>query len=234
IVVASTPAIGPAKDATTAIPIVMAQSDDPIGSGLVATLARPGGNITGLTTLAPELSGKRLALLKEAVPGLSRVAVLANPTNPASALMLKETQVAAQALDIQLQLLEVRSPNDFTPAFAAIQRERAEALMVLPDLMLFDHIPLLTRLAATSQLPSMYDSKEFAQAGGLMSYGPNIEDMFRRAATYVDKLLKGAKPGDLPVEQPMTFELVINLKTAQALDLALPPSLLLQADEVIR
>jgi putative tryptophan/tyrosine transport system substrate-binding protein len=234
IVVASTPAIGPAKDVTTHIPIVMAQSDDPVGSGFVASLARPGGNITGLTSIAPELSGKRLELLKEAVPHLARVAVLANPANPATPRLVRETEVAAQALALQLHLLEVRSPIDFPPAFAALRREGAAALLVLPDLTLFDHIPRLTELAATHRLPAMYDSRQFVEAGGLMAYGPSDTDLFRRTATYVDKILKGAKPADLPVEQPTKFELVINLKTAQALGLTIPPTLLFQADEVIR
>jgi putative ABC transport system substrate-binding protein len=234
IVVASTPAIGPAKDVTTDIPIVMAQSDDPVGSGFVASLARPGGNITGLTSIAPELSGKRLELLKETVPHLSRVAVLANPTNPVTARMVRETEVAAQAMAIQLHILEARSRIDFPPVFAALRREGAEALLVLPDLTLFDHIQQLTDLAATHRLPAMYDSRQFVEAGGLMAYGPSDKDLFRRAATYVNKILKGAKPADLPVEQPTKFELVINLKTAKALGLTIPPTLLFQADEVLQ
>lgn len=234
IVVASAPAIEPTKNTTKTIPIVMAQSEDPIGSGFVASLARPGGNVTGLSTLSPELSGKRLELLKEAVPKLSRVAVLWNAANPVAALQLRETEVAARALGVQLQSLEVRGPNDLEPAFSAMARGRAEALVVLPDLMFFDHQRRLADLTAWSRLAVIYEEREFVEAGGLMAYGPNYKDLFRRAAAYVNKILKGAKPADLPVEQPTRFELVINLSTARALGLTIPQSLLVRADAVIQ
>ncbi len=233
IVVASTPAIHPTKEATTHIPIVMAQSDDPVGSGFVASLARPGGNITGLTTVSAELSGKRLELLKETVPKVSRVAVLRNAANPVAALQWKETEVAARALGLQLQSLEVRNPKDFESAFSAMMRARADALIVLPDLMLFENRTRLADLALKSRLPVIYEEREFAEAGGLMAYGPSYNDLFRRAATYVDKILKGAKPADLPVEQPTRFGLVINLKTAKRLGLQVPRPILLRADRVI-
>jgi putative ABC transport system substrate-binding protein len=212
----------------------MAQSDDPVESGFVASLARPGGNVTGLTTVSPQLSGKRLALLKEAVPKVTRVAVLWNVANPVAALQLRETQVAARTLGLKLQSLEVRAPKDLDRAFAAMRKERVGALVVLPDLMFFDHQKRLADLVAKSRLPAIYEEREFAEAGGLMAYGPNYKDLFRRAATYVDKILKGTKPGDLPVEQPTKFELVINLKTAKALGLTIPPSVLLRADQVIQ
>ncbi|MBI2555579.1 MAG: ABC transporter substrate-binding protein [Candidatus Rokubacteria bacterium] len=234
IVVASPQAIRPTKEATNSIPIVMAQSDDPVGSGFVTSLARPGGNITGLSTVSPELSGKRLELLKEAVPKVSRVAVLWNSTNPVAPLQFRETEVAARVLGIKLQSLAVRGPRDFDGAFAAMRRERAGALIVLPDLMFYDHLRPLLGLAAKSRLPVIYEEREFAEAGGLLAYGPNYNDLFRRSATFVDKILKGAKPADLPVEQPTKFELVINLKSARALGLTIPQSILVRADEVIR
>jgi putative ABC transport system substrate-binding protein len=223
-----------ARNATKTIPIVMGSTSDPVGSGLVASLARPGGNLTGLSILASELSGKRLELLKEMVPRISRVAVLAYPANPALALQLRETQVAARTLGLQLQILEVRSPDDLDRAFGAAKKERAGALNILPSAFYAAHRKKLVDLAAESRLPAMYDSREYVEAGGLMAYGPNLSDLYRRAAGYVDKILKGAKPADLPVEQPTKFELVINLKTAKALGLTIPPSLMLQADEVIQ
>jgi putative ABC transport system substrate-binding protein len=234
LVVASTPAIRPTKDTTNRIPIVMAQSDDPVESGFVASLARPGGNVTGLTTVSPQLSGKRLELLKEAVPKVTRVAVLWNVANPVAALQLRETQVAARTLGLKLQSLEVRAPKDLDRAFAAMRKERVGALVVLPDLMFFDHQKRLADLVAKSRLPAIYEEREFAEAGGLMAYGPSYPDMFRRAATYVDKILRGTKPADLPVEQPTKFELVINLKTAKALGLTISPSLLFRADQVMQ
>ncbi len=223
-----------AKTATRLIPIVAGTSADPVSSGLVASLARPGGNITGLTVINVDLAGKRLELLKEAVPGASRVAVLRNRANGAHALLWTETQRAARSLGVQLQSLEVRGANEFEGAFAAMARDRADALLLAPDEMFWTYRGQIAALAAKTRLPGMFDIKGFVDAGGLMSYGPNLPDMFRRAATYVDKILKGAKPADLPIEQPTTFELVINLKTAKALGLTIPQSVLVRADEVIQ
>ena len=233
LVVDGTTAIRPAQHATTTIPIVMAISGDPVGEGLVASLARPGGNITGLSSRAPELSGKRLEILKEAVPDLSRVAALWHRDAPVGTYV-KETQAAAQALGLQLQALEVQSPDALDQVFAAMTREHADALVVLPSAQFFSHQRVVAELAMTHRLPTMFGGREAAEAGGLMSYGPHYDDFYRRAATYVDKILKGAKPADLPVEQPMKFELVINLKTAKALGITIPPMLLFQADEVIQ
>ncbi|MBI2370613.1 MAG: ABC transporter substrate-binding protein [Deltaproteobacteria bacterium] len=221
-------------NATRTIPIVMAIAGDPVGSGFVASLARPGGNVTGLSFLAPELSVKRLELLKEVVPGLSRVAVLRNPANPASALALREMEAAARALGVQLQPLEVRAPDEFENAFSAIARGHAGALLALPDGLFFTHRARLTGLALKRRLPAMGESREYTEAGGLLAYGPSPLHFFRRAATYVDKILKGAKPADLPVERPTRFELVINLKTARALGLTIPRHLLIWADKVIQ
>jgi len=226
-----------AKHATSAIPIVMVAVADPVGSGLVASLARPGGNITGLTFLGAELSAKRLQLLKEVVPGLSRVAVLWHPGahgEQTQRNMLKETEVAGRALELQLQLLEARDPNDFDRAFSAMTRKRAGALLVLTSPMFIAERRRLADLAARSRLPATYHVKEFVEAGGLMAYGASIPDQVRRVAVFADKILKGAKPADLPVEQPTKFELVINLKTAKALGLTIPQSVLFRADEVIQ
>jgi putative tryptophan/tyrosine transport system substrate-binding protein len=234
IVTDSTAAAQAAKNATETIPIVMATIADPLRSGLVASLAHPGRNVTGLTLLAQDLDGKRLELLKEAVPTLARVAVLLNAANPGSVHSLSDTQKAAQTLGLQLQILQVRGPDEFEGAFAAATTEHADGLIQLSDAMLFQNRARFVDLAAKHRLPAIYEVKGFAEVGGLMSYGPNIPDQYRRAATYVDKILKGAKPADLPVEQPMKFELVINLKTAQALGLTIPPMLLFQADEIIR
>jgi len=234
IVAGVTPAPEAAQRATSTIPIVMAMHPDPVGSGLVASLARPGGNVTGLSTLSPELVGKRLQLLKEAVPGISRVAVLSNPTAPPQALELREAEVAARSLKVQLQVLQARAPGDFASAFSAMTKGRAGGLIALGSSMFFAHRTRIVELAAQSRLPAIYMLKEFAEAGGLMAYAPNLRESFRRAATYVDKILKGAKPADLPVEQPTKFELVINLKTAKALGLTIPQSLLLRADELIQ
>jgi putative tryptophan/tyrosine transport system substrate-binding protein len=222
------------KQATDTIPIVMTVGADPVGTGLVASLARPGGNITGLTLFTPELEGKRLELLKELVPGISRVAVLANPVNPATARMVRETEVAAQALSIPLQPLEVRDPGEFEGAFAAMTSAKADALIVLPDPMLTAQRTRIVELAAKHRLPAMYGFREDADAGGLMAYATDYPDLLRRAAAFVDKILKGAKPADLPVEQATKFELIINLKTAKALGLTISPLLLFQADEVIQ
>ncbi len=234
IVTVGTPAAVAAKQATSKIPIVIAIAADPVGAGLVASLARPGWNVTGMANLDTELSGKRLEILKEVVPGLSRVAILWNPANPAHRPALGESEVAARAIGVQLQPVEVRAPNEFTSAFSAMSSERASALMLLADSMFSSHRARVVDLAAKSRLPSMFWVKDFVAAGGLMSYGASYPDLYRRAATYVDKILKGAKPADLPMEQPMKFELVINLKTAQALGLTIPQSLLFQADEVIQ
>ena len=233
VVEGHTPAIQAAKRATTAIPIVMGVSGDPVGTGLVTSLAHPGGNVTGLTILSPQLAGKRLELLKEALPGLSRVAVLWNPANPPKVLEWRETQGAARTLGLRLQSLEVRSPSDFEGAFEAATRDRSDALIAFSDGLINGHKARIVTFATKTRLPSMYPNRDFVDAGGLLSYGPSFTDLFRRAALYVDKVLKGAKPGNLPVEQPTTFELVINMRTAKALGLTIPPSLLLRADHVI-
>jgi ABC-type uncharacterized transport system substrate-binding protein len=236
LVVANTPAALAAKHATTTIPIVMVTLADPVGSGLVASLARPGGNITGLTVMHPDLVGKQLEFLRELLPTVSRVAVLWNPANPAGALMVRATEVAAQALGVQLYLVEARGPDAFDRAFAAMTRADAGALLVLGDPVFVQHRSRLAELAATSRLPTMHNvqCRAYVEAGSLLCYGASLLEQWRRAATYVDKILKGAKPADLPVEQPTTFELVINLKTAEALGLTIPPTLLFQATEVIR
>jgi len=223
-----------AQNATRTIPIVFATAADPLGRGIIASLARPGGNVTGLSfSVGFEIVGKQLEVLKEVVPKVSRVAVLGNPGSPAYGPMLREAQVAGRSLGVQLQVLEARGPNEFDRAFAAMVKQRAGALLVLADAAyIFDRTPL-AQLAAKSRLPAIYGLREHVEAGGLLAYGPNLSDLFRRAATYVDKILKGAKPADLPVEQPTKFELVINLKTAKALGLTIPRSLLLRADQVI-
>jgi putative tryptophan/tyrosine transport system substrate-binding protein len=228
-------AIRAAQHATTTVPIVMAVSGgDPVGQGVVTSLARPGGNITGLSLMLPEVSGKRLELLREAVPKLSHVAVLWNPDGSGSTLVFKETQTAAHALGLQLQSLEVRSPDEFDQAFAAMTREHSDALVVISNELFFGHRRQLAELTVRHRLPAMFHLREYAEAGGLMAYGADAADMYRRAATYVDKILKGAMPADLPVEQPVKFVLVINLKAAKALDLTMPPALLFQADQVIK
>ena len=233
IVTGGEAAIQAAKAATRTIPIVMGASNDPVGAGLVESLARPGGNITGSTILAPELSRKRLGLLREMGLGIVRVAVLSDPTSPGTARDLEETQTAARALGVRLQVWTVRAPRDLDEAFARMRKERAEALVILADPVFTALRARIVKLAAAARLPSIYYWKEFVDAGGLMSYGPSLQVLYRRAATYVDKILKGAKPGDLPIEQPSKFELVINLETAKALGLTIPPSLLQPADQVI-
>jgi len=234
LMMGSTPAALAAKHATTTIPIVMVAMGDPVGSGLVASLARPGGNITGSSGLQPEVVGKQLEFLKAVLPTVSRVAVLWNPANPVAALMVREADVAAQALGVQLHLLAARGPDAFDSAFAAMTSAHAGALLILADPMFLQHRRRLAALAATSRLPTIHNVRAFVEAGGLLCYGVSQPDQWRRAATYVDKILKGAKPADLPVEQPTKFELIINLKTAEALGLTIPPTLLFQADEVIR
>jgi putative ABC transport system substrate-binding protein len=230
MVVGSTPGVIAAKNATSAIPIIMVTTGDPVAGGIVASLARPGGNITGVTALGQELGGKRLEVLKEAVPKLSRVAVLSNPENPDSGRI----EVAAQALAVQLRVQYVRDPTEFEKAFESINHQGATALMVLPDPMFVSQREQIVALSAKSRLPAMYAHMEFMDAGGLMFYGSSLADMWRRAATYVDKILKGAKPAELPVEQPKKFELVINLKTAKQIGLTIPPNVLARADRVIR
>jgi ABC-type uncharacterized transport system substrate-binding protein len=234
IVAAPTPSVLAAKKASATIPIVFVSVGDPVGSGLVASLARPGENITGLTVLVPELSGKRLELLKEAIPNVIRVAALWNPANPAQELVWKEIQAAAQELRLQLQSLEVRSANDFDIAFEAAVRERAQALIPSPDPLINTQLKRIVEFAAKNRLPAMYGGPEVVDAGGLMSYAPNYTDHYRRAAVYVDKILKGTKPADLPVEQPMKFEFVINLKTAKQIGLTFPPNVLARADRVVK
>src|SRR5262245_3357121 len=234
VLVITTPAALAAKHATQTIPIVMTSAIDPVGAGLVASLARPGGNLTGLSTLVPELSVKRLELLQEVVPGLTRVAVLWNAANPANASVWQETQAAAHALGLQLHAQDVRSPQDLRGALALTAQVRPEALLVLGDSLLYMHEQHLVEFATQHHLPSMFSRRESVMAGGLMSYASSLPARYRRAADYVAKILQGAKPADLPVEQPMKFELVINLKTAKALGIMMPPSLLLLADEVIQ
>ena len=234
IIVTTTPAAIAAKNATQIMPIVILTAIDPVGAGLVASLARPGGNITGLSVLAPELSGKRLELLKEVVPGMTRVAVLWNVANPANALTWNETQAAARALGLRLHSQEVRGSQDIKGAFALTAKVRPDALLVLPDSLINIYRQQIVEFATQKHLPSAFSGRDWPVAGGLMSYGPSVPDLYRRAATYVDKILKGTKPADLPVEQPMKFELVINLKTAKQIGLTIPGWTLMKADEVIR
>ena len=233
IVADGTAAIQAAKNVTQTVPIVMAVSNDPVGTGLVASLNRPGGNITGLSILTGELVSKWLQLLTEIVPGLARVAVLSNPLNPSSAPLLEQTKAAAQSLGVEIHVAEVQGPDRFESAFAAIKAARAGALIVLPDGMLYSQHPRIVTFSAASHLPALFGQKEVVEAGGLIAYGPNIPASFRRSAAYVDKILQGAKPADLPVEQPTIFELVVNLETARAIGLTVPASILLRADEVI-
>ena len=227
------PAALAAKDATTTIPIVMVGVTDPVERGLVASLARPGGNITGVSTLSAELSAKRLELLKELVPGLKRVAVLWNPANPGKAGDWREVQLAARALGVIVQSREVREPNDFEKAFNLISKDRPDALFALGDPLVLHQRSRIVAFAAQKHLPAIYEQKVYADAGGLVAYGPDFRELYRRGASYVGKILKGAKPADLPVEQPAKFELVINVKTATALGLTIPPSVLARADQVI-
>jgi putative tryptophan/tyrosine transport system substrate-binding protein len=224
----------PANEATNTIPIVMTQDPDPVRDGFVASLARPGGNITGLSTLSPELSGKRLELLKEIVPKLSRVAVLGTSTNASTAQALRETELAAGALAVKLQYLDVRGPRDIEAAFRAASKERADAVLVLGGPVLASQRPQIVDLVVKSRLPAMYGSGVYVEAGGLMAYGVSGTDLARRAATFVDKILKGRKPADLPVEQPIKFELIINLKAAKQIGLTIPPEVLARADKVIK
>ena len=223
-----------AKDTTTTIPIVMTFDNDPVGNGFVASLARPGGNITGLSTLAPELSGKQLELLKEIVPKLSRVAVVGSSTNPGNALALREIELAAGAFKVKLQSLDILDPKDIEPAFRAARKGGVEAILVLGSPVLTSQRKQVVELAAKNRLPAIYYTGEYVEAGGLMTYGVNRNDLARRAATFVDKILKGRTPADLPVEQPMKFEFIINLKAAKQIGLTIPPNVLVRANRVIR
>jgi putative tryptophan/tyrosine transport system substrate-binding protein len=235
IITGGTTATRAAKEATVTIPIVMTLDSDPVGNGFVASLARPGGNITGLSTLAPEISGKQLELLKEIVSRLSRVAVFGTSTNPANAQLLREVELAARAFGVKLQYLDLRDPKDIETAFRAASKGRADAvLMLVPGTIVGARRTEIAELAVKSRLPAIYSGRAFVEAGGLMSYGVNNTDLDRRAATYVDKILKGTKPADLPVEQPTKFELIINLKAAKQIGLTIPPEVLARADRVIR
>ena len=234
ILTQSTPAAVAAKNATTTIPIVMAGGSDPVATGLVASLARPGGNITGITIMNAETAGRRLALLKETSAKVSRVAILWNSTNPGAAVVFKQTQTAAQDLGLQLQSLDVQSANALEGAFKGATRGGANALVLLASVPVSNHLRQVADFAVRNRLASIYDRSDFVEAGGLMSYGTHLPEMFHRALIYVDKILKGAKPADLPVEQPMKFELVINLKTAKQIGLTIPQSVLYRADKVIK
>jgi len=234
IVTQGTPASKALKDATKSIPVVMAIVGDPVATGLVASLAHPGDNLTGLTNIAPELSGKRLELLQQAVPKANRIVVLTNPTSSVTPIELKETQLAAQTLGLQIEPFEVREPNAITKVFGAIAQRRFSALLVLTDAIFYSRRRSIIDAATKSRLPAMYFNPEFAEDGGLMFYGPSSTDFYRRAAVYVDKILKGAKPSDLPVEQPKKFEFIVNLKAAKQIGLTIPPNVLARADKVIK
>jgi putative ABC transport system substrate-binding protein len=235
VIVTTGPIINrPAKEATSTIPIVMGFDNDPVGNGFVASLARPGGNMTGLSNLAPEITGKQLELLKEIVPKLSRVAVLGNSKEPANPQLLTEAEIAAGTFRMKLQYVDIPSPKDIETAFRAATNGRSEAVLMLGAFIFNPHRAQIAGLAAGNRLPAIYNAVEWVEAGGLMSYGTSFPDLFRRAATYVDKILKGAKPAELPVEQPTKFELVINLKTAKQIGLTIPPNVLARADKVIK
>jgi putative tryptophan/tyrosine transport system substrate-binding protein len=233
IIVNTTPAAIAVKKATTTIPIVIPTAIDPVGAGLISSLAHPGGNITGSTILSAELSAKRLELLKEVIPGLSRMEVLWNGANPANSLAWRQTQDAAVALGVALQPHAVQGPNDLELAFALMAQERSDALFVLEDALIIQYLKRIVEFAIEKRLPTVFGHRDRVEAGGLMSYGPRFSEMMRRAASQVDKILRGARPADLPLEQPTAFEFVINLKTANALGLTVSPLLLSRADEVI-
>jgi len=233
ILTGSNPGALAAKRATDSIPVVMVTTGDPVEGGLVASLARPGGNVTGVTALGQALNAKRLETLRQAVPSLRRVAVLTHPGSPYTKSFLAERERTARELGLELPVIEAREPGHLEPSFAAIARERAGAIMVLTDVLFVTHRRTIVELAARHRLPAVYGEREFVEAGGLLFYGASLVDMYRRAAFYVDRILKGTRPADLPVEQPTRLELVINLRTARALSLALPPSFLLRADQVI-
>ena len=232
IVALGTPAIVAARKATAVIPIVFPIASDPVGDGLVASLARPGGNVTGLSTLQPDLAGKRLEILREIIPGLSRLAVLANGHSPIAILNVGEVKAAAPKLGIEVNTLDVKRADDLAPAIDQL-KGRTQAIYVVGDFFVFDNQVQINTLALVARLPTMHNGRGYVETGGLISYGTSLSDLFRRAGDYVDKILKGTKPADLPVEQPTKFELVINLKTAKALALSVPPTLLARADEVI-
>jgi len=234
IVTGGPPSTRAAKEATVTIPIVMAFDNDPVGNGFVANLARPGGNITGLSTYYPETTAKQLELLKEIVPNLSRVAVLGTSTVPGNEQTLKETELVARAFGVKLQYLEIQDPQNIENVFRAASKGRAGAVLVLSSPVATSQRAQIAEMAAKSHLPAIYPQSDHIDAGGLMFYGPNIADLYRRAAIFVDKILKGRKPADLPVEQPMKFELVINLKAAKQIGLTIPPNVLVRADKVIR
>ena len=228
-----TPATLAAKRATTTIPIVMESLSDVVGTGLVPNLARPGGNITGVSGFAPELSGKRLELIREILPQADRIAVLANRANPVTVPILRATESAARQIRMKLHVIDVRQPAELEAAFETMRRERTDALVLVADPLLFSARPLIIQLAARHRLPTIYETRLFPEAGGLLSYGPLAQERFQRMAVYVDRILRGAKPADLPIELPTKFEFVINLKTAKALGLTIPPSMLGRADQVI-
>jgi putative ABC transport system substrate-binding protein len=234
IVTSGTAPISAAKAATATIPIVMTQDSDPVAAGFVASLARPGGNITGLSTYAPELSGKRLEILREVVPKLSRVAVLGTSTSPTYAVLIREIELAAKALKLQLQHLDVLDSKDIESALRAAAKGRADGILTLPSVILASQRTQVVDLSVKHRLPAIYFRSDFVEAGGLMFYGANLADLDRRAATYVDKILNGAKPADLPVEQPIKFEFIVNLKAAKQIGLTVPPNVLVRADRVIK
>jgi putative tryptophan/tyrosine transport system substrate-binding protein len=232
ILTSGTPGAFAAKRATQTIPIVMAVTGDAVATGLVSSLARPGGNLTGLTTMVPDLEGKRLEILREVLPNLVTVGVLLNTSNPLTAIQWEQSKTSAKALGIQLQPIELQRPEDLKDAFARVARQRPDAITMVADRFQLAHRMQIIDFLAKTRLPAMYPYRDFVVAGGLMSYGPSYEDLFRRSATYVDKILRGAKPSDLPIEQPTRFELLVNLKTAKILGVPIPPSLLLRADHV--
>jgi putative ABC transport system substrate-binding protein len=234
IVTSSVPGVRAAMNASKDVPVVIASAADPVASGLVASLARPGGNVTGLSLHAQEVGGKRLEMIKETFPKVTRVSVLLNGNNPYHQILFSELQGPAKSLGLKIHALEIRNAKDFENAFAVAGRERSDALAMLEDPQLFINRQAIIELAAKTRLPTMYPEQDFVQAGGLMSYGANAADLYRRAASYVDRILKGAKPGDIPIEQPTKFELVINLKTAKQIGLTIPPNVLTRADRVIK
>ncbi len=235
IIVTAGPAVSrPAKESTSTIPIVLAFDNDPVGSGFVASLARPGGNITGLSALLPELSGKRLEILKEVIPTLSRMVVLGTSTQPGTTQALREIELASEAFGVKQQFQDMVGPKDIETAFQAVSKARADAALVLSSAVIFSHRTQVAALAVKGRLPVIFPQNEFVEDGGLMSYAPNYADLFHRAATYVDKILKGAKPADLPIEQPIKFEFIVNLKAAKQIGLTIPPNVLVRADRVIR
>jgi putative ABC transport system substrate-binding protein len=234
IVAAATPAVIAAKQATTTIPIIIVHSADPVALGLVTSLAQPGGNVTGLSSASPDYSGKQLELLKEAIPKLSRIAILWNAANPGTAIAFREMQDAVRVLKLPLQSLEVRRGEDLAPAFKTVPKQRGIGLVTLLDPLIVSQRAHIVELAAESRMPAIYPTKEFVDAGGLMAYGADLTDSYRRAAIFMDKILKGAKPANLPIEQPIKYSFAVNLRTAKALGLTIPQSVLYRADKVIK